>query len=174
MPPPLPCWPAQSLMRLWEVSYPPHQAGLAFWKDWRDSCLYSVLIPSVTERSTLFVRNRRSHIRRQLMMHFSTGTRLECDGIVGSELELPLGQSAGPGCCAFLQKQVTKGGSAGFCPLPLRCQSQFFPDEGIDRLFIPMWWPGIYSICFFQLDGGKDSFPCGGIFCLYLYQFNKR
>ena len=69
------------------------------------------------------------------MMSFSTGTGLECDGIVGPELELPLGQSAGPGCCGFLQKQVTKAGSAGFRPLPLQCQSQFFPDEGIDRLF---------------------------------------
>ena len=56
MPPPRPCWPAQSLMRLREVGYPPHQAGLAFWKDWRGSYLYSALIPSVTERSALFVK----------------------------------------------------------------------------------------------------------------------
>ena len=58
MPPPRPCWPALSLMRLREVGYPPHQAGLAFWKDWRDSCLYSTLIPSVTERSALFVKEQ--------------------------------------------------------------------------------------------------------------------
>ena len=101
--------PAQSLMRLREVGYPLYQAGLAFWKDLRDSCLYSALILSVIERSALFVRNCRSHRRRQLMMPFSTGTGLECDGIVGPELELPLGRSAGPGFCAFLQKQVTKG-----------------------------------------------------------------
>ena len=119
MPPPLPCWPAQSLMRLREVGYPPHQAGHAFWKDWRDSCLYSALIPSVTKRSALFVRNCRSHRRRQLMMPFSTGTRLECNGIAGPELKLPLGQSIVPGCCALLQKQVTKEGRRGFA----RCLS---------------------------------------------------
>ena len=68
------------------------------------------------------------------MMHFLIGIGLECDGIVGSELELPLGRSADPGCYAFLQKQVTKG-VEGFHPLSLRCQSQFFLDEGIDRLF---------------------------------------
>ena len=56
MPPPRPCWPAQSLMSLREVGYPPHQAGLVFWKDWRGSCLYSALIPSVTERLALFVK----------------------------------------------------------------------------------------------------------------------
>ena len=56
MPPPRPCWPTQPLLYLREVGYPPHQAGLALWKDWRDSCLCSELIPSVTERSTLFVK----------------------------------------------------------------------------------------------------------------------
>ena len=56
MPPPRPCWPAQPLMHLREVGYPPHQAGLAFWKDWHGSYLYSTLIPSVTERSALFVK----------------------------------------------------------------------------------------------------------------------
>ena len=56
MPPPRPCWPALSLMRLWEVGYPTHQAGLASWKDWRGSCLCSGLIPSVAERSSLFVK----------------------------------------------------------------------------------------------------------------------
>ena len=56
MPPSRPCWPAQSLLRLREVGYPPHQAGLAFSKDWRGSCLYSKLIPSVAEISALFVK----------------------------------------------------------------------------------------------------------------------
>ena len=54
-----------------------------------------------------------------MMMPFSIGTELECDRIVGPELELPLGRSAGPGCCALLQKQVTKGGRRGFA----RCLS---------------------------------------------------
>ena len=56
MPPPRPCWPALSLMRLREVGYPPHQAGLASWEDWRGFCLYSELIPTVTEKSALFVK----------------------------------------------------------------------------------------------------------------------
>ena len=56
MPLPRPCWPALSLMLLWEVGYPPYQAGLASWKDWHGSCLCSGLIPSVTERSALFVK----------------------------------------------------------------------------------------------------------------------
>ena len=28
---------------------------------------------------------------------------------------------------------------------------------------LPMGWPGIHSICFSQLDGGKDSFPLDGL-----------
>ena len=43
------------------------------------------------------------------MMFFSTRTGVERVRIVGQGLELPLGQSAGSGCCAPLQKQVTKG-----------------------------------------------------------------
>ena len=27
-----------------------------------------------------------------------------------------------------------------------------------------MGWSGFYSICFSQLDGGKDSFPLDGVF----------
>ena len=59
--------------------------------------------------------------------------------------------------------------STGDRPLPLRCLSQFFPvEENINSLgnevlahksayLSPMGWPGIYSICFSQLDGDKDS-----------------
>ena len=54
-----------------------------------------------------------------VMMPFSTGTGLERDEIVGPELDLPLGQSASPGCCTLLQKQVTKGDRRGFA----RCLS---------------------------------------------------
>ena len=31
-----------------------------------------------------------------------------------------------------------------------------------------MGWPGIYSICFSQLDGDKDSFPLVGIFSTFI------
>ena len=55
------------------------------------------------------------------MMPFSTGIRLECVGIVGPELELPLGQSDGSGHWTPLQKQETKrigGGSPVASPMP--------------------------------------------------------
>ena len=29
-------------------------------------------------------------------------------------------------------------------------------------------WPGIYSICLSQLDGGKDSFPLDGVFSAFI------
>ena len=32
----------------------------------------------------------------------------------------------------------------------------------------PMGWPGIYSICFSQLDGGKDFFPLDGVFSAFI------
>ena len=31
-----------------------------------------------------------------------------------------------------------------------------------------MGWPGIYSICFSQFDGGKDSFPLDGVFSSFI------
>ena len=31
-----------------------------------------------------------------------------------------------------------------------------------------MGWPGIYSIYFFQMDGGKDSFPLAGLFSAFI------
>ena len=31
-----------------------------------------------------------------------------------------------------------------------------------------MGWPGIYNICFSQLDGGKDSFPLNGVFSAFI------
>ena len=31
-----------------------------------------------------------------------------------------------------------------------------------------MGWPVIYSICFSQLDGGKDSFPLDEVFSTFI------
>ena len=31
-----------------------------------------------------------------------------------------------------------------------------------------MGWPDIYSICFSQLDGGRDSFPFNGVFSAFI------
>ena len=33
---------------------------------------------------------------------------------------------------------------------------------------LPMGWPGIHSICFSQLDGGKDYFPLDGVFSAFI------
>ena len=76
-------------------------------------------------------------------------------------------------------KNKKQRGSAGARPLPLRCLSQFFPvEENINCLgnevlvhksayLSSMGWPGIYSICFSQLDGDKDSLLLdGGFFFL--------
>ena len=57
--------------------------GLAFFGDWRGSCLCSELIPSVTEKSALFVKNCRSHRRRQTDDAFSTVTGLKRAGMAG-------------------------------------------------------------------------------------------
>ena len=62
-------------------------------------------------------------------MPFSTGTGLERVEIVGPDLESSLDWSAGYGHWTPLQKSEKRRGSAGACPLPLRCLSQFFPDE---------------------------------------------
>ena len=55
------------------------------------------------------------------MMPFSTGIGLEHVGIIGPELELSLGLSAGSGRWTPLQKQETKrigGGSPVTTPMP--------------------------------------------------------
>ena len=66
------------------------------------------------------------------MMPFSTEIRLEHVGIVGPELELPLGQSDGSGRWTPLQKQETKrigGGSPVASPMP-----KSITDERKDQL----------------------------------------
>ena len=84
MPPPRPCWPALSLMRLRKVGYPPHLAGLASWEDWSGSCLYSEFIPSITERLALFVKELSFPQMAPINdAFFSIGTGLEHVGIVG-------------------------------------------------------------------------------------------
>ena len=69
----------------------------------------------------------------------------------------------------LLCKNKKERGSAGARPLPLRYLSQFFPvEENINCLgnevlvhksayLSSMGWSGIYSICFSQFDGDKDS-----------------
>ena len=76
----------------------------------------------------------------------------------------------------LLCKNKKERGSAGACLLSLRCLSQFFPvEENINCLgnevlvhksayLSSMGWPSIYSICFSQLDGDKDSLLLDGGF----------
>ena len=56
MPPSRLCYRVQFLVLLQEVGYLRCLAGLAFLGNWRGSYLCSELIPSVTKRSTLFVK----------------------------------------------------------------------------------------------------------------------
>ena len=109
-------------------------------------------------------------------MPFSIITGLERVGIAEPELELSLGRSVSALDVGLLYKNKKERGSAGDCPLPLRCLSQFFlVEENINCLgnevlvhksvyLSPMGWPGIYSICFSQLDGDKDSLLLDGGF----------
>ena len=109
------------------------------------------------------------------MMLFSTRTGLERVESLGRNWNCrwagPLALDVGLPC-----KNKKERGLAGARPLPLRCLSQFFPvEENINCLrnevlvhkfayLSPMGWPGIYSICFFQLDGDKDSLLLDGGF----------
>ena len=83
----------------------------------------SELIPSVTERSALFVKELSFPQTAPTDDAFSTGTGLERVGIAGPELELELslGRSAGYGHWTSLQKQERKrigGGSSVAAPMP--------------------------------------------------------
>ena len=113
------------------------------------------------------------------MMLFSTGTRLERVGIAGPELELSLSRSVDSRRWTPLQKQETKkidGGSPVAAPMP---KSVFPAGKNINCLgnevlvhksayLSPMGWPGIYSICFSQFDGDKDSLLLDGGFSFHI------
>ena len=86
-----------------------------------------------------------------------------------------LDRSAGSGSWTPLQKQETKriyGGLLVAAPMPksvLSCGSNIncLGNEVLvhkSAYLSPMGWPGIYSICFSQLDGDKDSLLLDGGF----------
>ena len=115
-------------------------------------------------------------------MPFSIGTGLKCVGIVGPELKLSLGQCASSGRWTPLQQTRNKEDRRGLarCLSDAQVNSSLIKEkincleEECSACLSPMGWPGIYSICFSQLDGDKDSFPLdGGTFCLYHYRINK-
>ena len=110
------------------------------------------------------------------MMPFSNGTRLEHVGIAGPELELSLGWSTGFERWTPLQKQEKRGSmgaSPVTAPMPksvppcLREKINCLEGECFAYLSL-MGWPGIYSICFSKLDGGKDSFPLDAVFSTFI------
>ena len=148
MPPSRLCWLVLSLPRLREVGCPPRLAGLASLEDWRCSCLCSELIPSVAERSALFVK--------ELSFPQTTPTddaffNRNWAGAGWNRWVGPLVLDVG-----LLCKNKKQRRSARARPLPLRCLSQFFPDEEkINCLksefsaYFHRWGGlGIYSRCF--------------------------
>ena len=72
-------------------------AGLASLVDWRCSSLCSWLIPSVTERSVLFVKELSFPQKVPTDDVFFNWTGLERIGVVGPEIGFLLGWSAGSG-----------------------------------------------------------------------------
>ena len=98
----------------------------------------------------------------KVMVSFSTGTGVERVGIPGPVL---LALDAG-----LLCKNKKQRGSTEARPLPLRCLSQFLPgkekincfEDEFSAYLSPTGWPGIYSSCFSQLDGDKNSFLLDG------------
>ena len=117
--------------------------------DWRCSCLCSWLIPSVTERSVLFVKELSFPQTVPTDDVFFNRTGLERVGVVGSEPGLlwiglkALDRRAGDRTATrlvcrlwmwhFSAKTRKKKGRRGLCPWPLRCLSQYL-SERKDRL----------------------------------------
>ena len=115
--PPHPRWPALFLMR-WEVGYLRRLAGSASLEDRRCSFLCSELIPSVTERSALFVKELSFPQTAPTDDAFFNRTGLERVGVVGMELGLLLSWSAGSRVAIFCKNKKNKGWR-GLHPWPL-------------------------------------------------------
>ena len=91
-------------------------AGPASLEDWRCSCLCSELIPSVTERSTLFVKELSFPQTAPTDDAFFNRTGLESVGVVGPELGMLLGWSAGSNVALFCKNKKEER-SAGASPV---------------------------------------------------------
>ena len=84
--------------------------------DWRYSCLCSGLIPSVTERSTLFVKELSFPQTAPTDYAFFNRIGLERVGVVGPGLGLLLGWSTGSSV-ALLCKNNKEEGPVGASPV---------------------------------------------------------
>ena len=91
-------------------------AGPASLEDWRCSCSCSELIPSVTERSVLFVKEQPFPQTTPTDDAFFNRIGLERVGVVGLEPGLPLDWSADFGV-VLLCKDKKEEGSARASPL---------------------------------------------------------
>ena len=121
MPPSRLCYRVKFPAHLQEVGYLRCLAGLASLGDWRGSCLYSEFIPSVTKRSTLFVKELSfPQTVPTDDAFFNRNWARPC----WNRWVDPLSLGAG-----LLCKNKKPKGSAGACPLPLQCLSQFLPVE---------------------------------------------
>ena len=128
MPPLHPCWLALFLTRQ-EVGSLHRLAGPASSDDWRCFCLCSELIPSVAEKSALFVTELSFPQTTPTDDAFFNRTGLERAGVVGPEFGLLLGWSAGSSV-ALLCKNKKVEGLAGASPVaPLQCLSQFLHER---------------------------------------------
>ena len=164
MPPSRLCYRVWFPARLQEVGYLRCLADLASLENWHGSCLYSELIPSITERSALFVKELSfPQTAPTNDAFFNWNWAGACWNRWVGLLALDLG---------VLCKNKKQRGSAGARPLPLRWLSQFFPDEEkincleseFSAYLSPTRWSGIYSGGFSQLDGDKDSLLLDGGF----------
>ena len=99
--------------------------GPASLVDWRCYCSCSGLIPSVTKRSTLFVKELSFPQTTPTYDVFFNQTGLERVAIVGPVRWLWTADSSA--------KTRKKKGRRGLRPWPLRCLSQFLPERK-DRL----------------------------------------
>ena len=134
MPPPCPCGLAASLECLREVDCPPRLTGLASLEDWRCSCLCSELIPSVTKRSALFVKEL--SFPQTAPTDDAFFNRNWAGASWGRWAET--GTVAGPVCWLWTldssAKTRKKEDQRGLRPWPLQCLSQFLPAERKDQL----------------------------------------
>ena len=115
MPPLRPCWLA-SLLTCREVGCLRRLVDPASFENWRCSCLCSELIPSVTKRSALFVKELSFPQTTPTDDAFFNRTELEHVGVVGPELGLLLDGSTGFGI-ALLYKDKKEEGSARASPM---------------------------------------------------------
>ena len=121
VPPSRLCYRVKFPACLQEVGYLRCLIGLASLGDWRCSCLCFKLIPSIAERSALFVQELSfPHMT-------STNDAFFNRNWAGASWNCCVGQLALD--AGLLYKNKKPKGSEGARPLLLQCLSQFFPVE---------------------------------------------